>query len=122
MSAGNRKFRRKPAPPPSYHAEQRARSAAAIRLSHKRRLLAEHPYCPGCCKLLDESTSTIDHVVPLSAGGPDTPSNYCLMCEPCNKEKGGVGKDWKGFNRRAAARRRRARRSGRLPARSNSDG
>lgn len=29
----------------------------------------------------------IDHIVPLSLGGPDTPANVQLMCQPCNREK-----------------------------------
>jgi hypothetical protein len=29
----------------------------------------------------------LDHIVPWSAGGPDTSTNLRLMCAPCNKER-----------------------------------
>lgn len=31
---------------------------------------------------------TIDHFIPLDAGGKDNYSNYRLACSPCNTEKG----------------------------------
>jgi hypothetical protein len=29
----------------------------------------------------------LDHIIPWSAGGPDTAANLRLMCAPCNKER-----------------------------------
>lgn len=31
---------------------------------------------------------TVDHVVPLSRGGADGPSNWVLSCLQCNQRKG----------------------------------
>lgn len=51
----------------------------------------------GLCALCSEPVSfklgapnyaTIDHVVPLSRGGLDVPSNYQLACHECNQRKG----------------------------------
>mmetsp|Transcript_2261 Transcript_2261/g.4801 ORF Transcript_2261/g.4801 Transcript_2261/m.4801 type:complete len:98 (+) Transcript_2261:89-382(+) len=32
--------------------------------------------------------ATADHVIPLSRGGPDLPSNLVISCRPCNMKKG----------------------------------
>jgi 5-methylcytosine-specific restriction endonuclease McrA len=37
------------------------------------------PYAPG--------GFAIDHIVPIALGGPDTPANLQLTCQPCNREK-----------------------------------
>lgn len=39
------------------------------------------PGCPG--RSLD-----LDHIIPYSAGGPDTEDNIRTMCEPCNCSRG----------------------------------
>lgn len=36
------------------------------------------------------SHATIDHVVPLSAGGSNALSNLVLSCEDCNERRGGI--------------------------------
>lgn len=33
---------------------------------------------------------TVDHIVPLAAGGSHWPSNLCLACGPCNSKKGAM--------------------------------
>jgi len=32
--------------------------------------------------------ATVDHVIPLSRGGSDHPSNMVVACRPCNLKKG----------------------------------
>jgi 5-methylcytosine-specific restriction endonuclease McrA len=39
--------------------------------------------CLGCGKL----DPTVDHVVPLVLGGPNTIDNVQVWCAPCNSEK-----------------------------------
>jgi 5-methylcytosine-specific restriction endonuclease McrA len=42
--------------------------------------------CPICGVLTD---LTIDHILPRSLGGPDTPGNRRWLCRRCNSAKGG---------------------------------
>lgn len=42
--------------------------------------------CIYCCVTL-QGTPSIDHIVPLSRGGSNWPSNLCLTCVTCNKRK-----------------------------------
>ena len=35
-----------------------------------------------------DDLATIDHVLPLSQGGADDPSNMVVACRPCNLKKG----------------------------------
>lgn len=51
------------------------------------KMLAENPRCHWCGTSLDMTTSTIDHVTPLSKGGKDRPGNMVLACDGCNKGK-----------------------------------
>ncbi|WP_343715302.1 HNH endonuclease [Inquilinus sp.] len=44
--------------------------------------------CVYCGEPLTLETATIEHIVPLAAGGPDTVINKALSCEPCNQEGG----------------------------------
>ncbi|MBX3438010.1 MAG: HNH endonuclease [Planctomycetaceae bacterium] len=59
------------------------------RKSVRRELLAVDPHCGYCRIPLTLQTSTIDHKIPLSQGGPDDPSNFRLACRRCNRRKGG---------------------------------
>jgi hypothetical protein len=45
-------------------------------------------YCWYCNCLLTEKTSSWDHVVPLSRGGSERPSNLVAACRRCNSSKG----------------------------------
>ncbi len=42
----------------------------------------------GRCLRCGASGVTVDHVVPLSRGGRNDPSNLQLLCGPCNSAKG----------------------------------
>lgn len=54
----------------------------------KKSVLAKFPFCHWCGKLLDVSTATVDHVIPLSRGGANFSSNKVLSCFNCNHERG----------------------------------
>lgn len=49
--------------------------------------LRKYGYCLACNKPVSES-STGDHLVPVSLGGPDNASNYIPLCGKCNSLKG----------------------------------
>jgi 5-methylcytosine-specific restriction endonuclease McrA len=40
--------------------------------------------CAYCGAALTQESATLDHIVPLSRGGPDTPDNMVLACWTCN--------------------------------------
>ncbi|MGH9817443.1 MAG: HNH endonuclease [Candidatus Acidiferrales bacterium] len=55
----------------------------------RRALLArESGRCYYCFRVLREKTMTVDHVVPLCAGGADALENVVACCFPCNLSKG----------------------------------
>lgn len=47
----------------------------------------------GICRICGEPLPyasggfALDHIVPIALGGPDTPANIQLTCQPCNREK-----------------------------------
>ena len=45
--------------------------------------------CRGCGRELvnEPGGFQLDHIVPISLGGPDIPANLQLMCAPCNRGK-----------------------------------
>lgn len=45
--------------------------------------------CPFCGLRFDGKVRkpTIDHILPMSRGGPDIEDNWQLMCDKCNTEK-----------------------------------
>jgi 5-methylcytosine-specific restriction endonuclease McrA len=45
-------------------------------------------HCQLCGKILDESTTTIDHVIPVSKGGTNVIENLQPLCRNCNAKKG----------------------------------
>lgn len=47
-----------------------------------------NPLCDYCRSPIAFDRATVDHVVPLSAGGKDGPSNWALACRACNVKKG----------------------------------
>lgn len=51
-------------------------------------LLRSRGRCRYCLEVLTPKTFTVDHVVPVSAGGSDAFSNLVACCKYCNKMKG----------------------------------
>ena len=57
--------------------------------------------CLVCDAPIDLRNSTLDHLMPLNDGGPQSPSNVLMLCRRCNSSKG--AKDllewwqWKGY-------------------------
>jgi len=50
--------------------------------------LAEHPWCVDCLAKGQYVPATeVDHVIPLSRGGADEPSNYAGRCKPHHSAK-----------------------------------
>jgi 5-methylcytosine-specific restriction endonuclease McrA len=43
--------------------------------------------CRRCGRMDD---LTIDHIIPISAGGSDDLRNLQILCRPCNSRKGGA--------------------------------
>ncbi len=43
--------------------------------------------CYYCQRWIKRAAATIDHLTPLSRGGPDQPFNMCMACRKCNEEK-----------------------------------
>jgi 5-methylcytosine-specific restriction endonuclease McrA len=57
----------------------------------KTRLLRQTDVCAICGKkFVDMKEVTIDHIVPLSKGGPDIHQNMQLAHRSCNQEKGNL--------------------------------
>lgn len=51
------------------------------------KLLKSRPYCHYCGRKVDESSSSLDHVIPRSKGGPNSQDNLVLSCLSCNNKK-----------------------------------
>jgi len=46
--------------------------------------------CFFCGEHFDRPETTLEHLLPLSHGGPNNHHNYALACGPCNKEAGSL--------------------------------
>lgn len=55
----------------------------------KRRIVLwrDRGHCKYCYEVLTAKTFTIDHIVPVSAGGSDAFANLVACCKYCNKMK-----------------------------------
>ena len=49
----------------------------------------------GRCLRCGEPDPTVDHVIPLALGGPNTIENVQVLCASCNSEKGGATTDYR---------------------------
>lgn len=66
----------------------RKKSATTSDLAKYLTFLLSHDVCYWCKKRIpDDTNKTIDHVIPLSTGGTNSPENLVLSCKPCNQSK-----------------------------------
>jgi len=62
--------------------------------------------CSGrCLRCVAPGKPTVDHVIPLDLGGPNTIENVQVLCAACNSEK---GREILDYRERGAWRPRRA--------------
>ncbi len=54
----------------------------------KRKLHKRNPTCFVCGFWVDLKVATLEHVIPLGAGGSDRESNLALAHAKCNRERG----------------------------------
>lgn len=69
-----------------YFGPKRSRSKAARRIV--RHLWSKDPRCYLCLSSLTTSEVTVDHYIPLSKGGRNSPTNLRVCCASCNSNKG----------------------------------
>lgn len=78
---------------------RRARLAAvggSYTTAEWQRLLAEYDHCPGCRRAWVDipppagggAVITVDHIIAIAAGGPNTIANIQPLCYSCNSRKG----------------------------------
>jgi 5-methylcytosine-specific restriction endonuclease McrA len=57
--------------------------------AYRDRLYQRTPFCRFCGrKIAKREDATVDHLLPQSRGGLDTPANLALACSQCNGAKG----------------------------------
>lgn len=57
------------------------RAPESVRTRRRLKLWTEDPHCKGCGVLTDYPWGfELDHIVPLSEGGPDTEENSQVLC------------------------------------------
>lgn len=75
----------------AYSAKRKAAKRAVEHVPYTRTEIYERDggHCRECHLELHNVPNgfDIDHIVPLSLGGVDTPANLQLMCRPCNRAK-----------------------------------
>jgi 5-methylcytosine-specific restriction endonuclease McrA len=59
-----------------------------VRFSKYNVMLRDKFKCQYCFVDLKRSTATMDHVLPISKGGPTNFDNVVTSCQPCNTSKG----------------------------------
>jgi 5-methylcytosine-specific restriction endonuclease McrA len=65
--------------------KQRRRAAGVLTAAEWRLILALHGH--RCLSCGSDGPLTIDHVIPVSKGGPNTAANVQPLCGPCNSSK-----------------------------------
>lgn len=69
-------------------ATRRARQKNAPGTATADQIQARVAYYGGRCWICGAQANTIDHVIPLAAGGSNWPANLRPACAPCNKQRG----------------------------------
>jgi 5-methylcytosine-specific restriction endonuclease McrA len=88
----NARFRERYATDPTYRARwalyamERHRKLAATPIDSSA-LVALWEACRGRCQYCGGPANTLDHVIPLSRGGPHAIGNVVPACKPCNSRK-----------------------------------
>ena len=76
------------------------RAPESIRTKRRLKLWTQDPHCQSCRELVDYPWGfELDHIVPLSQGGPDTEGNSQVLCIDCHKAKSAAeasGVAWAG--------------------------
>jgi len=81
------------------------RLGAARRVKLRMSLRKESPHCFYCGTYIGKGSGTLEHVLPRSRGGLDSPDNLKLACSPCNSAKGRLSLlEWLPVIQRTAAR------------------
>jgi len=72
------------------HDMPRPGSSTPTERSYHRLLLYadQNGRCSYCRKAIPLKIASLEHIIPLSRGGVDLPSNWCVACIPCNNNKG----------------------------------
>lgn len=75
--------------------DQLQRNGAFLRQELERQGSLQCHYCQKVVRLVHwsenyngDDIATVDHVIPISRGGTDLPSNLVVACRPCNLRKG----------------------------------
>lgn len=66
-----------------------AAADVTVTLAALAELVASCSRCPDCGRQLELVARSVDHVLPLAAGGAHSLSNLWVCCLPCNRRKGG---------------------------------
>lgn len=66
---------------------------STMRLSKRNIFLRDGYKCQYCGIQVNESTATVDHVLPTSLGGKTSWENCTTSCKSCNHEKGATKAD-----------------------------
>ena len=66
---------------------RRARKAAAVPQRWRKREDVPQTLCYWCGVDLKDAPKHLDHIMPISLGGPATPSNEAMTCPACNLQK-----------------------------------
>jgi len=66
---------------------RRARKAGGVPQRWRKREDVPETLCYWCGVDLKDAPKHLDHIMPISLGGPATPSNEAMTCPPCNLQK-----------------------------------
>ena len=85
-------------PMPVLPFERRTKRRSSGYTKFKKRMLRSQQKCHWCSVPITMETATVDHKIPLAAGGLDNANNRVLACEPCNHRRGHRMPEMEGTN------------------------